>query len=742
MNADIAGKPAGDGMPIGNDLTPLLQSSQVTIEEDADGAGSPAFDDDAAATIVWMDWQRAQNWMVQNAWLAEFQYIEYLYQSPNFDREWRSQGSRPARISRFNIAKNRNTMSNQVYRQIFAQQTPFVLEPRGKIAELDNAQDYMDAWTAIFDVLNERADFSYNLDLFIECQALQGTAIAIPIWETRTVKREYRVPKTPPPEVDMPLTGPQTVNTWESDQWQPKEEEFEESWPCFEYRRLGTTVYAETWRTPNRPDLTGGFRIDIDYIVFEDLQRMRDEGGYKDIPDDEELKKFFLYNPHGDAPVADAAGQIINQSASNLMHAAGDETNASEDPFQKPIIKIARWDGSKRMEIIMYEGRKKTIYNDFHKLRDHAFGYSATWWNIENSGYGMGIGRLNAGDQRMDQGVLNEVLKMIAYPMNAPLLYDTETGNAPTQNVVMGLGTLWGVNTRDGDVRKAMAYAPIPEIPREAWQIYELGKSGGEDLVGANSTFQQGNLGGPGSSAARTATGASRIASKSDEAIMGPVQHIEGVITRWLHFLWDMVRTEMPPAEIRRILSAKYGEKILKTIEAGKFMEADFSIKILAGQKLAAKAAISQLIPFFLQLTAQPQLMQFMHEKGETINFGEIAKMFIAMSELGGRQDIVIPLTDDQKKQIAAMNPNAMRMQIEQVIQQMKTQGKLQEIDAQGKQKLQDTIVSHVLEKTGEGGEGGSENKAVGATPLNMAEARTTRNADADILQNGPPALE
>jgi hypothetical protein len=63
----------------------------------------------------------------------------------------------------------------------------------------------------------------------------------------------------------------------------------------------------------------------------------------------------------------------------------------------------------------------------------------------------------------------------------------------------------------------------------------------------------------------------------------------------------------------------------------------------LAGQKLAAKAAISQLIPSLLQLLQQPQQMEYMHQKGWTINFLAIEKI----------------LTDQEKQQVAQLNPNA-----------------------------------------------------------------------------------
>lgn len=724
---EIAARTAGDGMPQGNELTPQIMPTQVTLPESS--AGAVRFDDNAAATIVWMDYQRAMSWLDTNSWLAEWQYVDYLYQSPNYDRDWRMQTNRAARISRFNVAKNRNTMSNQVRRGIFADTNPFVLEPRGKLAGNPDSEKILQAWTEIFNALNERADFEYNMSLFIECQVLQGTGVAIPHWQTKKVKKKSRERIMPPVAVEMPLGGRKKVDTWKSDKFKVVEETAEESWPYFEYRRLGRTLYSEQWRTPNRPDLTGFPRIDIDWVNFYDLQNMRDNEDYKDIPKDEDLKRYFLNNPFGDAETGSQVAQSMTQQNSTVLHASGENVNSSEDPLRKPLLKITWWDEKTVMELMCFESRRKIIRNEEHGLGDQAGGYSATWWNIDNSGYGMGTGRLNAGDQRMDQGVLNEVLKMIAFPLNAPILYNSADGNAPTQNVVTGLGTLWGVRAPDNDIRKAFAWFQPPPIPPEAWKIYQLGKDGGENVVGADSIAMQGNVNTAGSSAMRTAAGVNRAGSKADENISDPIGHLEYVIKRWLMFLWDRVNEDMPIQEIRDILSYRLGKTILDEIDAEQFLTAEFEIKILCGQKLQAKAAIMQLIPFFLQIVQQPALMQWLHQIGITINFKAIEDSFQRMSELQSWQDIFVPMSDEQKQNQQQQSPEAMKAQIMELVEKLKGQNKVTAIQEQGKQDLQNTLVDKALDHIS------------GDVPLEMAEARLERNTDMGELSQGVPGV-
>ena len=314
---------------------------------------------------------------------------------------------------------------------------------------------------------------------------------------------------------------------------------------------------------------------------------------------------------------------------------------------------------------------------------------------------------------------------MIGYPLNAPVIYDRSSGNAPTQNVIPGLGSFLGVDTGPShDVNKAIGFMRMPEIPPEVWKFLDLAKRGGENIVGADSISMQGNVNTPGSSAMRTATGVTRAGSKADENVSDPIAHLEGVVERWLMFLRDRVLEDMPIQEIRDILSDKFGEAIIEQIDAEEFLDARFEIKILAGQKLAARAAILQLIPFLLQIVQQPQLMQWLHEKGWTINFKAIENIFQRMSELQSWQDIFVPLTEEEKKAVMSMSTGAQRTGAAVAVENVRGKNRLAEVQAKGAQDLQNTIVEKAIDK-------------IGPTELAEAEGRLQRNQDMSILQSG-----
>jgi hypothetical protein len=159
-------RPAINGrehIPFGENLNARIYSEDVTVMPDNEAA--PEFSDQAAATLVWQNYQAARSYLENNSWLLEWQYTDTLYQSPTLDRSANALNSRVPRVPRFLVAKITNTMSRQVKRAIFAEQIPFFLRPTG-----DTTQAMCDAWTALIMKLLERMNFKYNTELAIDCQ--------------------------------------------------------------------------------------------------------------------------------------------------------------------------------------------------------------------------------------------------------------------------------------------------------------------------------------------------------------------------------------------------------------------------------------------------------------------------------------------------------------------------------------------------------------------------------------------
>jgi hypothetical protein len=310
--------------------------------------------------------------------------------------------------------------------------------------------------------------------------------------------------------------------------------------------------------------------------------------------------------------------------------------------------------------------------------------------------------------------------------MNAPLVHDRGV-NAPTQNVIQRFGGFWPLDLPPGsDIRKAVGYLETPPVSKDAYEWLTLSQQSADAIPGANAPFMQGNLGGPGSSAARTATGASRIANKADDSIADPVDAVaEGVIVPTILFLIKMVKEKMPLEEIRRILKRDKAKIILTSVEQEQFLDAEFEVDVLAGQRLAAKQGIQQLIPFMLQVVQQPQLLQFLHEEGKTVDFDVMLDLFLQMSELAQQPDIFRDMTPKELQQQQQQNPVAQKVQGAAALEQAKTQGKVQQIQAKGEVDLGNKAAELAMQKTSDG------------LPLERAEGLAERGADEKILQAG-----
>src|SRR5690242_4478886 len=216
-----------------------------------------------------------------------------------------------------------------------------------------------------------------------------------------------------------------------------------------------------------------GYAIDVDYVDFEDLQRMKALDCYKNIPDEDTLKDFFLNQPVGAAPQATQIEDGFSSQGSPVTHAEGRNQQTDENPLKKPLLFLEMSTDRQVMAIVEYEGRKLTIRNEAHGMPRMPHG-SANWWNVEACGFGIGVGRLSGPDQRVNQGVLNEALRMIAYPMNAPLIY-ARGENAPTQNVIQRLGGFFPVDLPAGmnDVARAISFLDMPQVPTDAWKMLQ-----------------------------------------------------------------------------------------------------------------------------------------------------------------------------------------------------------------------------------------------------------------------------
>lgn len=623
-------------------------SAQVTAAQVTVRDNRPAEVTDAAALqICVQDAASAEMWLAQEQWKLQWREADILYQSPRTVQMFENSSTPRASVSRFTVAKHTNSLVPMMMSGIFYEKPPFILRPRQGTTEATCR-----AKTALHSFILDDIGFKPECEIGMESQVLNGTGIWQKGWEVREEIKKTFVRKRLPGKIALPLTGDESVDTEESDEFEVKEEKVIISRPFLEYCPLGTVLPDPKWNRAN--DIRKAkFVIKRRYLSFNKLNELRTKPGYH-LPSEEDLKKLFFGAPEIAAPDTSIMEQQHDTAA--IHHAERRDARTTADPLEYDLKVDERWDKDRVMVVVQ---DKLMIRNEEHLIGDNSF-LSANFWNIQNAGYGLGIGRLIGSDQRIDVGVTNSALDMLSYGVNAPWVV-SRGANAFAQQLRARLG---GFIQVDGDVNKAMKPMEMPKLPPELWAILESSKQSSTSTSGADEAMVQGNLPGKGgSSIGRTATGAGGIIAANASKIQGPVgRFVENVFIPFIVWMDKAINDRMPIKEIRQIIGDRLGNDFKFDIE--NFLNASLEFEVLAGAHLAAKKAMAMSLPFIIQIFENPHMLESLNSTGWTIDIKELLNMLMEMSEWKNDRDIIRPFTKQeseayQQSKIAAAQATA-----------------------------------------------------------------------------------
>ena len=439
------------------------------------------------------------------------------------------------------------------------------------------------------------------------------------------------------------------------------------------------------------------------YPTFKDLDDLREQkvydktgrqvGGYN-IPSEEELKDYFFSHETNAASPSQVQLNLGGQNWS-MHHAQNDEEPASADPLERPIQMLERWDRSWVYTVLCPDGgdRGVLIRKEEHSMPFIPF-FSANFWNIPNSGYGVGVGRLAGSDQRIEKGLTDAMLDLLSMAVNQMYLRD-RGANAPTQQIRQRLGGIIDVDVPVGkSVRDVFGIVELPKIPPEAFTVLQAAGQTAQSTTGADEAFTQGNLPGRGgSSAARTATGAGGIISANAAKIQGPVGHfVRGILLPFLEFVDFMVKSRMPLQKIRDILGQELGQAW--ELDARNFYESQDKFECLAGAHLAAKKAMAQALPLMVQLFENAPLVQQLNSIGYIVDVRMLLEMVMEVSEWKNARELIRPMTQQETQRFQQNNPGVQKVQGQVAAIQAKHAAAKDEIDQRGEVKMAQDVLS------------------------------------------------
>lgn len=623
---------------------------------------------------------KAEQFIQNKQYALLWRDADLLYQSPRPLSVFENTYILEPNVQRFTVAKVVNSIVPQLYKGLFYEDPPMVLRPRPGIS-----QNVVDAKTALFSALLDDCDFKMETKIGLEQMATFGTGIwkwGIRYKEIITKKRTASVQKIeggPTGFQDTALIPQDTPpNITITRRYAPR--------PFIESKQLDKVLVDPHCAVGDirRAD----FAIDQRYMNFYQLQDLikgiaelpeehPDKKGWT-LPSDEELKSWFMPPSQ-----SNELGNSVTDQAMfirGVVHHAEEISNqVSPDLLLQKLEVLEYWD--KKRKIIVIQRRHKLFAgpNNFGVLPF----LSANWWNRPKAFYGMGLGLIVGQNQRVDQGTINAILKILSFGVN-PIYLRRRDSNSPTQMIRTGLGKILTVDT---DVKEAFALLETPKVPSDVWSALKESEQATESSSGADQQLVQGSTTGPRSSMGRTATGATNLAGASATRLDGPLDNfIEQVFKPWLYTLDMLVFENFSDAEIYKILGDELGHDFEVSLQ--ELHDSVIEFEVLAGASLAAKRTMSQSMTLITQIFENPTIQENLADINEEyVDFKEILKMWMQASEWKDFNSIVKKMTPAMIQKREAKSQAALQQS------KLATQQKVSAQNAQQKAQLQQQAI-------------------------------------------------
>jgi hypothetical protein len=394
-----------------------------------------------------------------------------------------------------------------------------------------------------------------------------------------------------------------------------------------------------------------GYVIDVRYVDFYDIDKIRkallelpedhpDRKGWRFPLDEKKLMEWWM-PPNQNSTAAPMAVELATNATGFVHHAQDQNLQATPDLLFTKKELLEYWDKRRKISVL---SREHVLFSGDNEFKQIPF-LSACWWNRPRAFYGMGLGLIVGQNQRVDQGAINAILKILSFGIN-PVYLRRRDANSPTQMLRTNIGKIFMVDAPpDGDLTKVFRLLETPKVPTDVWAALKESEAATESSSGADQTLVQGSTAGPRAGMGRTAGGAQIMASASATRLDGPLDNfIDQVFIPFIYILDYLITCYVTDAEIMRILGDEMGKDYELNLK--EFHEGRVEYEVLAGSSLAAKRTMAQSMMLLTQIFENPGMQENLADiNGEYIDFKPILDMWMEASEWKNKQDIIKPLT-------------------------------------------------------------------------------------------------
>jgi hypothetical protein len=633
--------------------------------------------DDVTQVVTFVN--DADAFITKNLWKSGWKESDLLYQAPQPFTTFNASYVLEPNVRRFVVAKDCNSIVPQFYKGLLYEDPPFMLRPTGGAT-----QEVAGLKKDIIGAFLRHIKFNREIKLGLEQMVLMGTGIWQYGLENIEEIQEHRVSKS------ITMAGSETP-LWSDDAPTIDKTTVKRCYPTFESCDIGNIFVDPKLCIP---DISEASEIAKQkFVNYYDILELKADPTYDGLQyvSEEELKSWWMPG-QGVSPSNSAATQATSGSGV-VMHAELPQTQASNPLMNKKEL-LEYWN---RVETKTVIDRKYCIRKMDNPWKVVPF-LSANYWNVRSNFWGVGVGLITSGDQRIQAGTVGAALKLLTFRVNAPYMRNADA-NPPSQTIQTGLGRVLSV----ADVTKAYKLMETPDVPDSLWTALAESRAASESASGADQMLVGGSSAGPRTSMGRTAGGASILAGASATRLDGPLDNfIDQVFLPWLVILDKMILRYVSDKQIAEILGKKRGNNYIADMQEYHDYVADFDV--LAGAKLAARAAMAQSLVLIFQLLDNPAIAQNLAElNNEIIDFKPLIRVLFEVSQWGSgiENDIFKPMNPSQKQ--AHDQKQAQTSKLNQAIatNNQKFQQKQQLLDQESENRIKESITKDAFKAAG-----------------------------------------
>jgi hypothetical protein len=647
---------------------------------------------DAALKIVVQDYQRSVAWLGQKQWALRWKESQERYEPQRIHDTWEGTDIPRSCLNVYAVSTIVESIMAKTMEGLFSDDPPFQIQSRPKTtAECGRA------WSTLLHFQVEECGFRQEVEDGASDAVLFGTNIWKVLWhehkrQTRTYKRAEDPASLPSPAPGVPG---QLLHTAKSDEIIPVVKTKTFGKPVLENQDLRMTFVNPGLR---RPDIRKAkYVITKRTVSAEELEEMRDWEGYT-IPSAEELKLLVASR----ATHAESNSLETQQTAGGAWdhQAMPRDIEDTADPLADTsrFELLERWDKRKVMVAL---NQAVVIRNEEHDLPSVPY-FSVGLKRVPNSFYSMGVGITAGDEQEIQRGLINALLDQTSFNLNLPYL--TVKGvNELTQHIRMYMGKVIPVE----DPTKVKPMERLQAVPEASMEVQQS-EARAEASSGANEQMVQGSTPSQGrTSLGRTATGANLLAGGSGSRIESFVSRLaDQVIVPALYMFMELDKQLLDPEQVRDILSDEmdtaWNEDHIELFNA------KIKVDILAAGKMVARQRMAQSLPLLAQALLTDPIHSMLQMQGMKLDVNELINMWFDISGWRNKNDLVVPMNDEDKERMAQMNPGVQQTQTNAAKIAGQTNSKLQVIDADNSarafREMERATLEHALTQSEEQG--------------------------------------